>query len=59
MTYTLITPKAKVIVFNVLACAELYQVSFGGSIVTNSILEDVTTIEVLQFNLDSSHEPVL
>ena len=39
MKYTLITPKGKVMAFNVKAVAELYQVINGGVIVTNEILE--------------------
>ena len=35
--YTLITPRGKVIAFNVLACALTFQQAYGGTIVTDSI----------------------
>lgn len=40
MKYTLITRNAKVFIFNVKACAETFQLAYGGVIVTNEILVD-------------------
>jgi hypothetical protein len=41
MKYTLITNKGKIYTFNILACAESYQRAYGGSLVTEAILEEV------------------
>jgi len=40
MKYTLITSKGKVFIFNVKACAESFQMAYGGNIFTNEILVD-------------------
>ena len=42
MEYTLITNDGKVLVFNLLSCAELFKRAYGGNIVTNEITIDTT-----------------
>ena len=41
MKYTLITGKGKVLVFNVLACAETFQKAYGGTLITDQIYSEV------------------
>ena len=41
MKYTLITSNGKVLVFNVLACAETFQKAYGGTIITDQMYSEV------------------
>ena len=41
MKYTLITGKGKVLVFNVLACAETFQKAYGGTLITEKMYTEV------------------
>lgn len=43
MKYTLITTKGKVFIFNIKACAESFQLAYGGKIITDEILVDNKT----------------
>jgi hypothetical protein len=37
MKFTLITKTGKIYTFNILACAEAFQLAYGGTLVTNEI----------------------
>jgi hypothetical protein len=41
MKYTLITSKGKVLVFNILACAETFQQAYGGTLITDQMYSSI------------------
>ena len=41
MKYTLITGNGKVLVFNVKACAESFQMAYGGTLITDQLYSSV------------------
>lgn len=44
MQYTLITPTGRIYQFFVKAVAELYLLNNGGTLITNSVLENCTSV---------------
>mgnify|MGYP006266826577 CR=1 FL=1 len=47
MKYTLITTKGKVFIFNIKACAESFQLAYGGVIVTDEIFSEEKVSETV------------
>ena len=45
MRYTLITRSGKVLTFTIKACAEQFQLAYGGVLFTNQILEQLETVD--------------
>jgi len=41
MKYTLIARNGKVFVFNVLACAEIFQQAYGGELITDKFYSEI------------------
>jgi hypothetical protein len=41
MTYTLLMPTGKVLIFDIKACAEIYRNAYGGVIMTDKIVKNI------------------
>ena len=41
MTYTLLTPTGRILVFRIKECAEIYRSAYGGVIMTDKIVKNI------------------
>ena len=41
MTYTLLTPTGRILVFQIKECAEIYRSAYGGVIMTDTIVKNI------------------
>ena len=48
MPYTLIMPTGKVVVFNLKACADIYQKAYGGVVFTQQVLDTTANAVIIE-----------